>query len=92
MLRQGTRKSDAVIKIARIMDNAMNLNGLSTNDVEDKLWFNYQDSIAMLAKFLMARYTTELWIMFQKSNALLDLVDKFEGTTRTILGNKVENR
>ena len=94
MRRQVKRKlseSDEMAKIAGSLNDPMNLNGLSTDDVESKVGFNHEDSIAIIPKFWMMGYSTKMRIIFKKPDTVFELFNKLQCTTRTVLCNEIEN-
>jgi len=79
------RMSDEMIEIAGTVDDPMNFDLQATYDVEDKVGVNNQDTVSVLAKSRMTRYSTKKWMMLKPSNIFIEFVHKTESSGRTVL-------
>jgi hypothetical protein len=69
----------------------MNLDRLSASDVEDKVGFNNQNSVAVFSKFWMARKAAQERMLLKQSNTLVELLNKGERPSGTTLRDIVED-
>ena len=89
---------DEMIEIAGTVDDPVNFNLLTTDDIEDKVSVNNQDTIPVLAKSGMTRYSTQKWMMLKPSNSFIESIHKSESSGGTVLcyeivdGEKVDLR
>lgn len=83
------RMLDEVIEIAGTVDDPMNFNLLTTDDVEDKVSVNNQDTISVLTKSSMTRYAAQKWMMLKPPDSLIEFIRKRESSGRTILSNVI---
>jgi hypothetical protein len=65
-----------VIEVSRAVDYSMDFNCQSTDDVEDKVGFNYQNAVAVLSEFWMARYSAQERMLLEETNPFIEPLDK----------------
>jgi hypothetical protein len=65
-----------VVKIAGSVNDTMYLDGPPTDDVEDKIGFNDQDTVAVLSKSWVSRYPTQQRLVLKFSDAFIKSANK----------------
>ncbi len=65
-----------MIEVSRTMDNTMDFDPLSTDDIEHKVGLNNQNSIAVFSKFRMAWDTAQERMSLKQANPFIELLDK----------------
>jgi hypothetical protein len=82
---------DQMIQIAGAAHKGVYLNSLPANNVEDKIGFNDQNSVAVLAKLRVTRNTTGKRLMPELSDSYIKLINKPDCPVRAFLCNELEN-
>ncbi|GEM_PF-3000606 len=80
-----------MVKIAGTVNDTMDFNSSSAEDIEDEIRSNNQNTIAILTKFAVSRYSSEERIMLKPSNAFIESVDERYRSVRAIFCNEFEN-
>jgi len=80
-----------VIEIAGGVNNTVDLNGLPTDNVEDQVGLNNEDTIAVLSKLGMARYPPKERMILKLSNAFIKPINEGKRSAWTILCDELKN-
>lgn len=67
---------DEMIEIAGTVDHSVNLNGQTTNAVENKVGLNNQDSLTVVTQLGVPRNSSQEWMALQCTYLLVKLVNK----------------
>jgi hypothetical protein len=70
------KRLDEVIEIAGTVDDPVNFNLLTTDDVKDKVSVNNQDTISVLTKSGITRYATQKWMMLKPPDSFIEFIHK----------------
>ena len=87
-----TKVSDQVVKIARAVNNTMNFNSLPTDNVENKVGFNHQDTVTGLPKLGMSRHPSQERMSFKLTNAFIKMINKANSPAWAILCDELQDR
>ncbi len=83
--------SNQLIEIAGSVNDTVNFNGVSADDVEDKVRFHKQDPIAVLPEFWMPGNASQKWVVFKLADPFIQLVDKGYCSGWAILCDELQN-
>jgi hypothetical protein len=84
-------KLNQMIQVARTVNNSMNLNQVSTNNVEDKVGFDNQHSVSVPSKFGMPRCASKQRVSLKRTDSHIQFLEIRGRLTWTVLGDKIEN-
>ncbi|OGP73668.1 MAG: hypothetical protein A2V86_02585 [Deltaproteobacteria bacterium RBG_16_49_23] len=73
------------------LNNAVNLNDFSANDVKYKVGFDNKDVITRTFKFVISWQAAKKWMSSKPADALVEFSNKSGGIGRTIIRNPVED-
>lgn len=71
------------------MNNAVNFNHISANDVEHEERFNKKNTISVICKLLIFRNAAQEWICRQPADALIEFLCKCRCSRRAVKGNPI---
>jgi hypothetical protein len=83
--------SDEVVEITGAMNDAMYLDNPSTDDVENEVGLNNQDTITVLSEFRVARDPSKERMTHKPSNAVIKPIDEGKCPAWTLLCDELEN-
>jgi hypothetical protein len=82
---------DEVIKFAGSANNAMNLDSLTADDVEDEIGLDHQDPIPIFAEFGMSGGSSQKRMMFKLCDTFIQSVDKGKGSMGTVMCDELQD-
>jgi hypothetical protein len=74
------------------MHNAVDFDRPAADDVEDKVGFHDEYSVAVHPEFGIPGDTSQMRLLFQTSNPLVQAVEKCHSSGGTVAGNPLKNR
>ena len=83
---------DQMVQIPGSVDDAMNFNLATTDNVEHKVGFDDQNAIPVFPQFLVMRYPSKQGMLLQCPNSIVKLVDKQTCSVCTVLSDVIKYR
>ena len=82
---------DQVIQISGAVDHTVNFDNLPTDDIEEEIGFDNQNTVPIFSKFGMAGNPTQERLSLKEFDAFVKPLDKRQSAIRSVLSDIIED-